>query len=115
MRTRTRLLAILLIALGLMAIVPARPEAVVQTAQITVDTTPTLIWTAPAGSGRVLIRNPSTTVSVFVGNSAVTTSTGFEIGAGAALGIVLLNRGTIYGVVAAATQVVETIQGDNIQ
>lgn len=115
MRTRTRLLTIVLAALGLMVIVPARPHAIVQTAQVTVATTPTLIWTAPAGSGRVLVRNPSTTVSVFVGNAAVSTTTGFEIGAGAALGITLVNRGTLFGVVAAATQVVETIQGDNVQ
>lgn len=45
----------------------------------------------------------------------MTTATGFEISAGAALSLTLANRGTLYGVVAAATQVVNTIQGDNIQ
>lgn len=88
--------------------------AVVQTQRITVGTSATLIWTAPAGSGRILIRNPST-VSVYVGNSTVTTATGFEIVAGDAVGIMLANRDTIYGVVAAATQVVYTLQGDNVQ
>lgn len=113
MRTRTRLALVLAGFLGLLALsTPA--DAIVQTQRITVATTATLIWTAPAGSGRILVRNPST-VSVYVGGSAVTTATGFEIAAGDSLGIMLANRGTIYGVVAAATQVVYTIQGDNLQ
>lgn len=88
--------------------------AVVQTQRVVVGTAPTLIWTAPAGSGKILIRNPSA-VSVYVGGATVATTTGFEIAAGDSLAIMLANRGTIFGVVAAATQTVYTIQGDNVQ
>lgn len=114
MRTRTRLFALALAVLTLIGL-ESHPTAIVQTNVVTVGTSATLIWTAPAGYGRILVRNPSTSVSVFVGNAAVTTATGFEISAGAALSLTLANRGTLYGVVAAATQVVNTIQGDNIQ
>lgn len=83
--------------------------------RVTVATTATLIYTAPlAGMGRVLIRNPGA-VSVYVGPSTVTTANGFEIAAGDSLGINLSYGDTIYGIVAAATQVVYTINGANPQ
>jgi hypothetical protein len=106
-----RLVFVLLVAVFL-ASLPARAVGI---SRITVATTATLIFTAqPAGTSRVLIRNPSA-VSVYVGPAGVTTATGFEIVAGDALGINLANGDTIYGVVAAATQVVYTIQGSNPQ
>lgn len=109
MRVRLLLVGILLLT-GFLA--PA--QAIVQTAAVVVGTSPTLVWTAPAGSGRVLVRNPST-VTVYLGTVAVTTTTGFPLGAGDAISLTLVNRGTLYGVVAAATQTVYTIQGDNPQ
>lgn len=109
MRTR---IGVLVLLLALVA-VPAVPAVVVS--RVTVGTSATLIYTAPiANMGRVVVRNPST-VSVYVGPSGVTTATGFEIAAGDALGINLALGDTLYGVVAAATQVVHTISGANPQ
>ena len=104
-----RRLAIFAILVGcLMADVQA-----VTVTRVTVATTATLLWTAPAsGTGRVLVRNPST-VSVYVGGAAVTTATGFEIVSGDAVSIDLSYGDQLYGIVAAATQVVHTIQGSN--
>lgn len=113
MRVPLRLFRILAIALVIGGL-SATPGAVVQTGVVVVATTPTLVWTAPAGSGRVLVRNPST-VTVFLGPPTVTTATGFPLAAGDAIGIVLTNRGTLYGVVATATATVNTLQGDNTQ
>lgn len=98
----------------LLALLASSASALV-TGRVTVATTATLIFTAPlAGNSRVLIRNP-TAVSVYVGGSGVTTATGFEIAAGDSLGINLSYGDAIYGVVAASTQVVYTIQGANPQ
>lgn len=112
MRMRVGLIVALL-ALGGLA---ARAADYPKIARITVGTSGTLIVTAPAtGTTRVLVRNPSA-VSVYVGpTSAVTTATGFEIAAGDAFGINLSYGDTLYGVVAAATQVVHVIQGANPQ
>lgn len=84
--------------------------------RVTVATTATLVYTAPAtGRGAVvLIRNPSA-VSVYVGSSAVTTATGFEIAAGDALSLALQSQETVYGIVAAATQVVHVVDGRSPQ
>lgn len=103
-----------LIGLVLLALLAA-PASAVGIARITVATTATLIYTAPlSGTGRVLVRNPST-VSVYVGPAGVTTGTGFEIVAGDSLGINLSYGDTLYGIVAASTQVVYTISGVNPQ
>lgn len=108
--TRRRIAALAL----LLALVAADARAVVYT-RVTVATTATLLYTAPNSSvGRVLVRNPST-VSVYVGDINVTTANGFEIVAGDALGINLFNGDKLYGIVAAATQVVYMIQGANPQ
>ena len=108
MRRRCCVLVLLFALLGLDA------GAVTMT-RVTVATTATLIYTAPiAGTGRVLVRNPSA-VSVYVGSAAVLTTTGFEIAAGDSLAINLSYGDTLYGIVAAATQVVYTIQGANPQ
>lgn len=87
----------------------------VTTSRVTVATTATLLYTAPTSgvcpaspACRVLVRNPST-VSVYVGDSGVTTANGFEIAAGDALGINVRSGESLYGIVAAATQVVHTV------
>lgn len=87
-------------------------SAVVRYARVTVTTSATLIYTAPAAGarGRVLVRNPSS-VSVYVGDASVTTANGFEIAAGDAVTINLDLGDSLYGIVAAATQVVHTISG----
>lgn len=105
---RKRLLwLIVILALG---VVPVR--AVVAT-RVTVGVTPTVLYTAPSPAnapGRVLVRNPST-VSVYVGAAAVTTATGFEVAPGDAVGLNVLPGDTVYGIVAAATQVVHVLSG----
>lgn len=76
--------------------------------RVTVAATSTLIYTVPDGQARkVLIRNPSA-VSVYVGATGVTTTTGFEIATLDAASFVLVAGDSIYGVVAASTQVVHT-------
>ena len=104
-----RRLAIFAIIVGCLA---ADVHAVTVT-RVTVATTATLLWTAPAsGTGRILVRNPSS-VSVYVGDATVTTANGFEIVAGDSVGINLSYGDRLYGIVVAATQVVHTIQGSN--
>lgn len=94
----------------------ARPLWAATVSRVTVAATATLIYTAPntARGAKVLIRNPSA-VSVYVGSAAVTTATGFEIAAGDALGLQLYQNELIYGIVAAATEVVHVIDGRNDQ
>jgi len=83
-------------------------------ARVTVTTAATLLYTAPntVRGALVLIRNPSG-VSVYVGPASVTTATGFEIAAGDALSVSMQANETLYGIVAAATQVVHVIDGRN--
>lgn len=107
----TRRGLILLLLLTLLA-VPARAITVVR---VTVATTATALYTAPnspvcpaSPACRVLVRNPST-VSVYVGDATVTTATGFEIAAGDSFGINVRSGETVYGIVAAATQIVHTV------
>ncbi|HLX21639.1 MAG TPA: hypothetical protein VKR23_15950 [Gaiellaceae bacterium] len=110
MKTRALYLALLLALVALEA-----HAAVVTAVRVTVASTATLIYTAPPGfTGRVLVRNPSA-VSVYVGSASVTTTTGFEIAAGDALGINVVPADTLYGIVATGTQVVHTIQAANPQ
>lgn len=103
-----------LLIVGLLALLASSASAV-NVNRVTIATTATLIYTAPlAGNSRVLVRNPSA-VSVYVGPAGVLTTTGFEIAAGDSIGINLSYGDTLYGVVAAATQVVYTIQGASPQ
>jgi len=107
-----RKIAILVVAV--MVLIGSRADAVLAP-RVTVATTATLIFTAPlAGVSRVLIRNPGA-VSVYVGPATVTTANGFEIAGGDAMAINLGYGDTIYGIVAASTQVVYTIIGANPQ
>jgi hypothetical protein len=108
---RLRLLFVVLLTC-LALVVPIRA---VTTGRVTVTTSATLLYTAPTSgvcpnspACRVLVRNPST-VSVYVGDSGVTTANGFEIAAGDALGINVRSGESLYGIVAAATQVVQTV------
>lgn len=103
-----------LLVLGLLLALGGSAGAVTAT-RVTVSTTATLIYTAPPGSvGSVLVRNPSA-VSVYLGTVAITTATGFELPAGASVQINLYNQDRLYGIVAAATQEVQTLSGSNPQ
>lgn len=113
MKSRIFVVVVVLVVVFLSLLV--REARAVAISRVTVGTSATLIFTAPpAGVARILIRNPST-VSVYVGPAGVTTATGFEIAAGDSLGVNLSYGDPIYGVVAAATQVVYTISGANPQ
>lgn len=82
--------------------------------RVTVSTAATLLYTAPntVRGATVLVRNPSG-VSVYVGPATVTTANGFEIAAGDALSLSLQANETLFGIVAAATQVVHVVDGRN--
>lgn len=103
---------ILPIALGLALVLgTTSSHAAVRFTRVTIAATATLIITAPPSSGQtVLVRNPSA-VSVYLGDSTVTTANGFEVAAGDAVSITLGYNDTLYGIVAAATQVVHTLSG----
>jgi archaellum component FlaG (FlaF/FlaG flagellin family) len=78
--------------------------------RVTCATTATLAYTSPPRGGKVLIRNPSS-VSVYIGGSAETTATGFEVATHDSLSLTVYPGDTVYCIVAAATQVVHVIDG----
>lgn len=105
-----RFLSIALVAAAL-ALAPTTAEPAIDVLRVTVAATATVIYAVPDNRARtVLVRNPSS-VSVYFGNSDVTTSNGFEIAAGNAASFVLEPDDTLYGVVATGTQVVHRVVG----
>jgi hypothetical protein len=99
-----------------LSLVSVPGQAVVRYTRVTVAVTATLLYTAPTigQTGRVLIRNPSA-VSVYIGDASVTVANGFEVAAGDAISINLDQGDSVYGIVAAATQVVHTISGSVVR
>lgn len=79
-----------------------------QTGQVSVGTTPTLIAASNGLRYALLITNISSTVTVYIGNSAVTASNGQVLGPGQSLTIPVV--GPVYGVVASGTQTVSFIE-----
>lgn len=82
-------------------------------AQVSVGTTATLL--SATGAGRdgqtVLVQNPTTGQSVYIGGTGVTTASyGFLLLAGTAFSIELQDGEGIYGVVASSTQAVGVIR-----
>ena len=82
-------------------------------AQVSVGTTATLL--SATGAGRdgqtVLVQNPTTGQSVYIGGTGVTTADyGFLLLAGTAFAIELQDGEGIYGVVASSTQAVGVIR-----
>jgi len=82
-------------------------------AQVSVGTTATLL--SATGAGRdgqtVLVQNPTTGQSVYIGGTGVTTASyGFLLLAGTAFAIELQDGEGIYGVVASSTQTVGVIR-----
>lgn len=92
-----------LAALITVAVFSTRTSASIAIARPVVATSATVLYTSPNWQMSVLIRNPSA-VSVYIGGSDVTTSTGFEVAAGDAISYILDPLDSIYGVVAASTQ-----------
>ena len=87
---------------GALAVRPAG-GATLSTGQVSVGTAATQIIGANTNRYEVVITNPST-VTVYVGGSGVSTTTGHAIPAGGS--ITLKSTAAIYGVVATATQTV---------
>ena len=78
------------------------------TQQVSVGITPTLIAAANAARGGLVVTNPSTTITVFIGSSAVTISTGQALLPGNS--ITIPTTADVYGVVAASTQTVSFLE-----
>jgi|LakMenE18May11ns_1017448.scaffolds.fasta_scaffold9911667_4 hypothetical protein len=72
--------------------------------QVTIGTTPTLITTGVVGASWVSLHMSGNT-TVYVGDAAVTTSTGMELHKGVTVTIWLPEADKLYGVVASSTQV----------
>jgi hypothetical protein len=76
-------------------------------AAVTVATTATKLGNGSGGAANagVMVQAPSSnTASVFVGDSAVTTSTGLEIEPGRGVTLPIQDESNIYGIVASGTQ-----------
>jgi len=86
---------------------------VVTQARKTIGTTPTIIYDNTAlgatGQVRLKIKNKAAAVAVFVGGSNVATTTGYEIIANDRETFELNPGDILYGIVAAATEVVHTL------
>jgi hypothetical protein len=82
-------------------------------AQVNVGVAPTLLTTAEtdtqAGS-RLHVRNGSATAAVFLGGSGVTTDTGYELPAGAAVALTLDSGDALYAVTAVGTVEVHVLR-----
>lgn len=73
------------------------------TSSVTVTTSPTLLYTS-VGQSQVQLRNDSASADVFIGNSSLTTATGFKVAAAGSLTNINLDHNeSLYGVVASAT------------
>ena len=82
-------------------------------AQVSVTSSATLLDTNTTASGRsVLVRNRGS-VPVFLGGSAVTTSTGFQLDPGEGASVDVPGTGAasgLYGITASSTATVHTLQ-----
>lgn len=74
--------------------------------QLSVGTTATALTPGVARSREIVIKNAGAT-GLFLGGLAVTTTTGFELGAGATIG--LRANHAVFGIVASGTVVVHVM------
>ena len=72
-----------------------------QTAQVTVGTAPVELTVEDVGGSSIIIQAPAAAV-MYIGGSAVTSSTGFPIAAGQAISMDLNNE-RVYGVLASGS------------
>lgn len=82
-------------------------SALHNTGQVSVGSTPTLIIAAETRQG-VLITNPSSTVTVYIGGVAVSTSNGQQLLPLQSLSLPVASA--IYGIVATGTQTVSFVE-----
>jgi hypothetical protein len=78
------------------------------TAQVSVGSTATKIYTGQSGVDEVTIANLGTT-DVFIGKSGVTTSTGFLLPGTKGASLTLCSTVDIYGIVASGSQAVSVL------
>jgi hypothetical protein len=83
--------------------------------RITVAATATAIFTPTNGAAvdrkSAIIKLPAgAAVSVYLGGSGVTTAAGYELTAGDIIDVSLLSGDTVYGIVAAGTEVVHVLR-----
>lgn len=82
--------------------------------RVTVDTTGggTQIYSNSGGRSKsVIIRNRGS-VALYVGESALTTSTGYQIDAGESLSLILPAGGRLYGITASSSDAVHVLAED---
>ena len=72
--------------------------------QITVGTAAVAITTGVVGASWLQLHAPAGGNAIYVGGSAVTTSTGFELHKGSNITVWLPETGTLYAVVASGTE-----------
>ena len=95
---------------GNLRVLPYVPAAINSTGQVSVLTTATIIIAANASRKAVLITNPSTTVTIYIGTSAVTATTGSALLPGSSL--TMPTTAVIYGIVASTTTTVTFLELD---
>ena len=97
--------------LVVVALVAIPAEAAFNAGRLTVTTTATALYTAPARGGTVLLCNRHTT-SIFLGGSAaLTVANGFELLAADCMSLRPFPREAIWFIVAAATARVDYAEG----
>lgn len=101
----------LLWAIAIVLALVSTAGAAFNAGRVTVATTATIIYTAPARGAAVRICNRHTT-PIFVGPSTVTTANGFEIINATCESFRPYPKDTIYGIVAAATARVDYAEVD---
>lgn len=85
-------------------------NAAISSAQVTVETTATQLTQAADGVRTILVRNQAT-VSVFLGDSTVTTGDGFELEPDEAASVDIPTRETnLFGIVATGTARVDVLE-----
>lgn len=103
---------LLIVALVLLTVAAAHLEAAFRAGRITVTTTATALYTAPARGGSVLLCNRHTASVYLGGDGTLTTANGFELAASDCTTQRPFPGESIWFIVAAATARVDYSEGD---
>lgn len=82
----------------------------IDTAQVSVGTSPTLIVATATGGLRAVLSNGGP-ADVFIGASSVTTGAGFKLPAGGTISVQLDAGEAVHGIVASGTSTVSVLTG----
>jgi hypothetical protein len=104
--SRLALCVLLLLSIAGLAI------AAVSASRVTVASTATVIAASTSARASIVVRNRGT-VSVYLGGPTVTSSAGFELSAGDAIGIELWPGESLYGITASSTARVDVLRTKN--